>query len=83
MSIQQNIQMERERELENINYKIGLMGNFVNLVSVLLGEMLLSTARNEVKRLSIKIDECNDNRKEPMFTVELGFDQNSNRFVYW
>ncbi len=82
MSVQQNIQIERERELENINHKIGLMGNFVNLVSVLIGESLLNTARGEVKRLSAKIEECNESKKEPMFTVELGFDQNSNSIYF-
>jgi hypothetical protein len=50
------------------------MGNFVNLVSVVLGESLLITARSEVRRLSVRINECNHLQKDPMFTVELGFD---------
>jgi hypothetical protein len=75
MSSQQNLKLEREKELENLHGQISLLGNFLNLTTAIIGANFLRIARAEIKRLIDEINSCTESTREPLFNAELGFDK--------
>jgi hypothetical protein len=73
--MQHKIQAEREAELAATQKQIGLLGNFVELVSVYLGSNLLKVARAEVKRFVDEVCKCTEEKRDPIFVAELGFNK--------
>lgn len=78
MSVQKHLGIYRAKELEKLNYQIGLLGNFTDLVGALIGSHMLKICCFEKRHFLQDFEDCLVERREPLFEAELGFDSKDN-----
>ena len=74
MSVQKQLGNYRAKEVERLNNQIGMLGNFTGLVGALIGAHMMRIGCGEKRRFMQGLVECAEERREPLFEAELGFD---------